>query len=138
MQICTHLSFNGQCKEAFEMYARCLGGEIVFLQTWGESPMGSTFPDLANQVIHATLMVGDQRLTGVDTLASDYRKPQGFTVQVNLTDAAEAERIFATLAEGGAVPLALQKTFWAERYGLVTDRFGTPWEINCGLKPDLG
>jgi len=132
MRFNTHLWFNGQCEAAFKLYEQCFGGEITTMLTYGDSPMASTAPELRDKIVHATLKLGDQRLTGVDVSPDGYEKPQGFAVQINIDDPGEAERIFNTLAEGGIVQMPLQQTFWAERYSVLTDRFGTPWEINCG------
>ena len=131
MQLAIHITFNGQCKDAFELYAKCLGGRITTLLTYGASPMASSAPDLADKVLHATLQLDGQRLTGVDVRPDAYEKPQGFAVQLNIDDSSQAILIFNTLASEGAVHLPLGKTFWAEHYGVLTDRFGVPWEINC-------
>jgi PhnB protein len=137
MLLIPHLSFNGQCEAAFKLYEACLGGKITFLLTYGASPAAADAPEMADKIVHATLQVGDQRITGADVAPGRYAKPQGFSVQLNVDDPGDAERIFNTLAEGGRVTLPLQQTFWARRYGVVTDRFGTPWEINCGTpSPD--
>ena len=130
MRLITHLSFDGTCEAAFRLYEQCLGAEITFLLKCGDSPMASTLPGMEDKVLHATLKVGDQVITGVDTPLQQYETPQGFSVQLNLDSESDAERIFATFADGGAVRLPLQKTFWADRYGIVVDRFGTPWELN--------
>jgi PhnB protein len=132
MRFNAHLSFNGQCEEAFQLYKQCLGGEITLMLTYGNSPTASSFPGLEDKISHATLKLGDQVLTGADVPPNSYEKPQGFAIQLNIDDPNEAEQIFNTLSEGGTIQLPLQQTFWAERYGMVTDRFGTPWEINCG------
>jgi PhnB protein len=132
MQLCPHLSFNGECEAAFQFYARCLGGTITMMLKYGESPVAATHPAMADKVLHATLQLDDQRLTGADVASDRYERPQGFALQLNISDPSEAERIFHALAEGGRVQYALQETFWAERYGMVTDAFGIPWEINCG------
>jgi PhnB protein len=132
MRFNAHLSFNGQCEEAFQLYKQCLGGEITLMLTYGDSPTASSFPGLEDKIFHATLKLGDQVLTGADVPPSSYEKPQGFAIQLNIDNPNEAEQIFNTLSEGGTIQLPLQQTFWAERYGMATDRFGTPWEINCG------
>lgn len=132
MRLITHIVFNGQCEAAFKVYAECLGGEITFLLTYAESPMAASAPDLADKIVHATLKLGDQTLTGVDVSAAAYEAPRGFNLQLNLNDAGDAQRIFETLAEGGEVRMPLQKTFWAEHFAVLVDRFGVPWEINCG------
>jgi PhnB protein len=124
------LSFDGQCEAAFRFYERCLGGKITFLLTWGDSPMAKDAPpEWGAKILHASLSVGDMVFAGADSL--QYEQPRGFAVLLGLTDAIDAERIFNALAEDGIVAVPLQETFWASRYGWVTDRFGIPWTINC-------
>ena len=131
LQIHPYLSFNGQCDEAFKFYEKCLGGTIVFSMTYGTAPGHENMPpELTNRIMHVTLKVGDQILQGADS-PGEYQKAQGMTVALALNDPAEAERIFAALEDKGAVGMPLQETFWALRFGAVTDRFGTPWMINC-------
>ncbi len=133
MQLNPHLSFNGQCETAFKFYEKCLRGKIVTLMTYGESPMAEQTPAAwRGKIIHATFVMGDQRLTGGDVPPESYQKPKGFYVLLNVGDAAEAYRIFKALAENGAVQMPVQETFWALRFGMVVDQFGTPWMINCG------
>jgi len=132
MQTSTHLHFNGNCREAFDFYARTFGGKIVFSMTYGESPGAEkTSPESRNKIIHARIDFGGQFLLGCDTPAERYRTPEGFNVMAAVEQPAEAERIFATLADGGQVTMPVQETFWAHRFGMVTDRFGTPWMVNC-------
>jgi PhnB protein len=100
---------------------------------YGESPMANQVPkDWGEGVLHATLLVGDGVLMGADCPPDKCPERSGFSVVVGLDEPEEAERIFQALSEGGKVQMPLQSTFWAQRYGMVTDRFGTPWEINCG------
>ena len=132
MQTSTHLHFNGNCREAFDFYARTLGGKIVLAMTYGEAPGAQrTSDDSRNKIIHARIDLGGQFLLGCDTPAERYRTPEGFNVMAAVEQPAEAERIFATLADGGQVTMPVQETFWAHRFGMVTDRFGTPWMVNC-------
>jgi PhnB protein len=132
LRVITHLTFRGECEAAFLAYAECLGGKITFLAKYGEATAPPPAPELAGKVFHATLQVGEQTITGVDIAFAEYRKPQGFHVQLNLHDLRQAKQIFNTFAEGGHVAMPLQSTLWAQAFGVVTDRFGTPWEINCG------
>ena len=132
MKLNPYLTFDGRCEEAFGFYERCLGGRIVMMMTYGESPLGSqTDPGWRGKILHTTLAVGDQILQGADAPPGRYQKPQGIAVTIGLSDRTEAERIFAALAENGVVEFPLRETFWAARFGMVTDRFGTPWMINC-------
>jgi|SRR5580704_7750692 PhnB protein len=131
MKVIPNLSFNGQCEEAFKLYEKCLGGKITYMMTWGDSPMaGETPPEWGKKIMHTTLALGDSVLQGADS-PGQYFKPQGMTLSINLSDGEQAERVFATLAEGGSVQMPLAETFWALRFGMLVDRFGTPWLINC-------
>ena len=126
------LTFNGQCEAAFRFYAQCFGGKILTLLTWAGSPMADQAPPgYAGKILHATLEAGGNVLSGFDSPPGQYEAPKGFNLQLNLDDLAEAERIFSALGENGTVPMPLQETFWATRYGHVVDRFGIPWAINC-------
>jgi PhnB protein len=128
-----YLSFDGQCEQAFRLYEQCLGGKISFMMKYGDSPMAEqTPPEFHKRIMHVTLTVGDQILQGADAPPGGYKEPQGFRVSINLNDAVEAERIFKALEGNGTVQMPLQETFWALRFGMVMDRFGTPWIVNCG------
>jgi len=136
MQLNPHLAFNGQCEVAFRFYEKCLGGKVVFMLSYADSPMAEQVPaDWGKKILHATLGLGDQRLTGADEPPEWYKKPQGFSVALNVGVAAEVERIFNALAEHGVVQVSLQETFWALRFGMVVDQFGIPWMVNCGREP---
>ncbi len=128
-----HLSFNGQCETAFRFYEKCLGGRIDMMLSFGDSPMaGETPDDWHGKILHATFTLGEQVLTGGDERPERYEPPRGFSILLNLAAADEAERIFALLAADGKVQMPVRKTFWAERFGMLVDRFGIPWMINCG------
>jgi PhnB protein len=133
MRLNPHLTFNGQCEAAFRFYEKCLGGKLVVLMRYADTPLAAqTPPESREKVLHATLAVGQFILQGVDIPPERYEKPQGFSVMLNVADAAEADRIFHTLAEKGTVQVPVQETFWALRFGMLVDQFGIPWTINCG------
>jgi PhnB protein len=137
MQTSPHLHFNGNCREAFDFYAETFGGKIVFAMTFGESPTAEqTSAESRNKIIHARIDFGGQFLLGADTPGEHYHTPQGFNVMAAVEQPAEAERVFRTLAEGGKVTMPVQETFWAHRFGMCTDRFGTPWMVNCAKPLD--
>jgi len=133
MQLNPYLSFDGQCEAAFKLYERCLGGKIECMMTYDSRPADEfpVPPGWSRKILHATLTVGDHVLMGADTPPDRYQKPQGFSITLGLDDPAEAERIFNSLAEKGTVQMPLQETFWTVRFGVLTDRFGIPWTINC-------
>jgi PhnB protein len=133
MRVNPYLNFNGQCEEAFKVYEQCLGGNIQMMMTYGESPMGDhVSSDWRGKIIHATLIVGDTELGGADPPPGYFEKSAGFAVAVQVDEPAEAERAFSALAENGTVTMPIQETFWAARFGMLVDRFGIPWMINCG------
>jgi PhnB protein len=128
-----HLWFDGRCAAAFTLYEKCLGGSLVTMMTYGETPAAGQVPSgWGEKIIHATLVAGELTLTGCDVPPDKYEKPQGFTVLLQVDVVSEAERIFQALAEDGVVSMPLQQTFWAQRFGMLVDQFGTPWMINSG------
>ena len=127
---CINLSFDGQCEAAFKLYERCLNGRITYMLTWGESPMAKDAPpEWGSKIAHATLEVDSTRFQGSDAAPGTYESPQGFCIMLHPSER-DAERVFTDLAEGGTVKMPLQQTFWAARFGVLTDRFGITWAIN--------
>jgi PhnB protein len=132
MQLNPYLHFNGQCEAAFKFYEQCLGGKITFKITYGESPMAEqTPPELRGKIMHTRLIVGDNVLMGSDAPAERYEEPKGFSISLGIETPEEAERVFKSLSANGKVTMPLQETFWAQRFGMFVDQFGTPWMINC-------
>jgi PhnB protein len=134
MQSNPYLNFNGDCAAAFKFYEQCLGGKIVAKMSYGESPMAEQTPtEQRDKIMHIQLTLGDVNLMGSDAPPGYFEKPQGFNVNLQFEDVAESERIFQALAENGTVKMPIQETFWATRFGMLVDKFGTPWIINCNL-----
>jgi PhnB protein len=133
MQTATHLHFKGNCRQAFDFYAKTFGGKIVFSMTFGETPAAAeTPPEVRNQIAHTRLdLGGGQFLLGCDAHGGPYQPPQGFNVMLAVEKPADAERIFGALADNGRITMPFQQTFWAYRFGMCTDRFGIPWMVNC-------
>lgn len=132
MRLNPYLSFEGNCKEAFQFYAKTLGTEIVMMMTYADTPMAAqATPEVREKIAHAQLRVGEVVLMGSDSPHGSYTKPQGFHVTLGIDAPAEAERIFNVLAEQGSVQMPLAETFWAWRFGMLVDRFGIPWMVNC-------
>ena len=132
MGFSAHLAFDGQCEAAFRFYEEVFRAKIASLIKWGESPAaGEAPPGYSDRILHASLMMGNTALFGADAFPGTNARASGFFVLFDVADPVEAERIFQDLAEGGSVSMPLQETFWARRFGVVTDRFGIPWEINC-------
>jgi PhnB protein len=130
MALTVHLSYPGQCEEAFNFYAQLLGGEVGLLR-YRDTPVAQDVPaDWGDKIVHATLSLNSGTLAGADVLPRDYRRPQGFSVLVDIDGLDTANRVFDALAKGGSVGMPLQKTFWSPAFGVVVDRFGVPWEVN--------
>ena len=135
MKIVTSLSFRGQCREAFEFYAKVLGGKITAAFPYGDGPPDMPIdPKVKDWLMHCWLEVGDQSLMGADMdeqWAPNIGKPRnGFDVSLHTGDVDLARRWFDALKEGGTVVMDFAETFWSPGYGSVVDRFGVPWMVN--------
>jgi PhnB protein len=133
MQVQPYLFFDGRCEDAIDFYRSTLGAEVEMLMRFRDSPdpppPGMIPPGGENKVMHAALRIGDATV-----LASDGRclgKPsfQGFALSLTVSSEAEANRMFASLADGGQVQMPLAKTFFSSRFGMVADRFGVSWMV---------
>lgn len=132
MSLSIHVAFAGDCEEAFRYYEKHLGGRVKMTMRHGEAP-GEPHgpPEWRNKVMHSAIEVGGGTVMGVDAPPGHYEKPQGFSITVPTTSPAEAERMFAALADGGHVRMPMGETFFAVKFGMVTDRFGVPWIVIC-------
>jgi PhnB protein len=132
MQANAYLNFNGQCEEAFKFYAKCLGGKIENMMPHEGTPAAQHVPaNWGKKIMHARLNLGDAVLMASDAPPGRYKKPEGFSVALQVKSPAEAERIFHALSEKGTVQMPIQETFWAARFGMLVDQFGIPWMVNC-------
>ena len=132
MQLNSYLLFGGQCEAAFKFYEKCLGGKIEMMMPHEGSPAeAQTPPEWKKKIMHARMSIGDAVLMGSDAPPGHFEKPQGFSVNIGLKDAVQGERIFNALSENGTVKMPFQQTFWALRFGMLVDQFGTPWMVNC-------
>jgi PhnB protein len=121
-----------QLRSGLSILRAVFGGKITMTITFADSPLADEVPpEWRGKILHMRMMVGDVALMGGDELPEDYIALRGFNVTLNVEQAAGAERIFAALSESGTVTVPLQETFWAVRYGMLTDQFGIPWMINC-------
>jgi PhnB protein len=136
MHLQPYLYFNGDCEAAFRFYERCLGGKIEAMLTHAGTPAEQQVPaEWRSKILHARLVVGDAVLLASDAPPGHYQKPQGFSVSIQISKSSQAEAIFHALADGGRVIMPFQETFWAARFGMLVDQFGTPWMINCDRTP---
>jgi PhnB protein len=123
--------FNGDCAEALKFYEKLLDAKIEGMFPYGGSPAADQAPpEWGDKIMHATLNIGDTKLMASDCPPGQYRKPEGISVALGLSDAAKGEQIFNALAENGQVIMPYQKTFWAAGFGMCVDRFGIPWMVN--------
>jgi PhnB protein len=137
MKLNPYLNFSGTCEEAFNSYAKILGGDIVAMMTYADMPVESSPPDeLKKLIAHARLVMGDNILMGSDAPPDRYKLMQSMSVTLNIPDPAEAERVFNALADGGTIEMPLEETFWAIKFGVLADRFGTRWMVNCEKPKD--
>ncbi len=137
-QLNAYLSFDGTCAQAMKHYERVLGAKLEALITYAEAPMGDqpVPASHADRVMHAYLVHPEFALMAGDTPPGvPYAGVHGVMLALTYPTADEARRVFAALAEGGTVTMPLGETFWADTFGMVTDRFGTPWGVNGGMKP---
>ncbi len=132
-----YLSFpNGDCQASFDLYQQVFGAKCVFSHTWADSPMADQAPGGdGSKIMHATLQFADGALLMGADCPPEYGTPfGGFSLSVNAKTVEEAERLFAGIPEGGQVTMPLDKTFWAERFGMCIDRFGVSWMVNCEMR----
>ena len=132
MQLEPYLTFNGQCEEALNFYKTVFGGEIVALNRFAGSPMESRAAD-PNKILHSSFVAGGVRFMASDGLG-DSKQGDNITMTLGTNDTAEAERVFAALADGGNVTMPLAETYWSQRFGMLEDKYGIPWMVNCGME----
>lgn len=132
-QIDAYLTFDGTCAEAMRFYERTLGGTLETLMTHAESPVADQAPPgSGSRILHARLVIDGRALMASDSPAGGpYEGMNGFALSLHYADLAEARRVFDALSAGGRVNMPLQKVFWADAFGMLVDRFGTPWMINA-------
>ncbi len=133
MQTQVHLNFKGDCEDALKFYEKALGAKRTFSVTWAESPMAKDAPKgWDKKIMHATIKIGDAEVMAADSPPGRYEQPSGFAMSLNVATPKEADRVFTALSEGGKVTMPLEETFWAQSFGMMTDKFGVPWMVNCG------
>jgi PhnB protein len=133
MIVQSYLFFEGRCEEALEFYKKAIGAEVTALMRNSDSPDQSmTPPGMENKVMHCNFNVGETQLMASDGMCSGTPKFAGVSLSITAQDAAEAERLFAALSEGGQVQLPMHETFFADRFGMAADKFGVSWMVIAG------
>jgi PhnB protein len=129
-ELIMHMNFNGNCEEAINFYKHCFNAEIVFMQTYGESPMPA--PDnYQSKIMHAEFKFGNIRIMGAD--APPDKAPiigTNLALTIDFESESELESTFAKLSEGGTVTMPVQDTFWKAKFGMLIDKFGFNWMFN--------
>ena len=132
MKVVPHLPFDGQCEKAFQFYEKALGGKIETLMRYADSPMMEKLPpEWKSRIIHGTINIDGQQIAGADAFPNDFHKMQGSQIILNIDDPKEGSKVFLALSQNAKVAMPMQETFWAASFGMMTDKFGIPWMINC-------
>ena len=130
MKLYTYLNYGGNCRQAFEFYVEHLGGKITFVTTHGELPDASNVPpNWRNAVLHARMELGDTILLGADIPPERFQPMRSAYLTLMVDSIAEAERTYALLADGGQIFMPMEETFFAHRFAMLRDRFGTSWML---------
>lgn len=129
MQLHTYLNYGGNCEEAFKFYEQHLGGKITFLMRHGEQPDGPQAPEWAHAVLHARMSLGGTELLGADIPPDRFQPIRSAYLSLTLDSDEEADRVFALLSDGGQTFMPMQDTFFASRFAMLRDRFGTSWML---------
>jgi PhnB protein len=133
-----YLGFDGNCAEAMRFYEKALGGKLEILMSGADSPMAAQIPkEVAHRILHARLALegGGYLYAGDAPGHVPYQGIQGVSITLNYDSVAEAQKVFNRLADGGKVTMAMAPSFWARSFGMLVDKFGTPWIVNGELLP---
>jgi len=135
MTINTYLHFNGNCEEALKFYEKALGMKLAFLLRYGEAPKGvECSKELAAKIMHGRIVAGNNVIMASDCPPDRYSPQAGFSISINVETPAEADKYFKALSEGASIVMPIEETFWAQRFGMLIDKFGVSWMVNCEKK----
>lgn len=133
MQVQPFLFFNGRCEEALRFYVDAVGARVTGMLRFSENPdrppPGVLPAELDDKIMHAIMTIGDTEIMASDGLRISEPTFQGVTLALAVPSAADADRMFDALSEGGEVQLPIHETFFAERFGMAKDRFGVSWMV---------
>jgi PhnB protein len=130
MKLHTLLNYGGNCAEAFHFYEKHLGGRIEFMATFAEMPNAETAPPgMENAILHASIELGETRLMANDVPKERFQPMRSAYLALSVENDGEAERIYNLLSEGGEIFMPMQETFFATRFSMLRDRFGTSWMV---------
>jgi PhnB protein len=130
MKLHTYLNYGGNCEQAFRFYEQHLGGKITMMMTHGQHPNpNDVSPDRKNAILHARMNIGETELMGADVPPERFQPMRSVYLSLTVSSIDEAERIYALLSDGGEIFMGMQETFFAFRFGMLRDKFGTSWMI---------
>jgi PhnB protein len=130
MQIQPYLFFDGRCEEAIEFYKKAVGATVQMVMRFKDAPDQSMIsPGSADKVMHASIRIGDATLLVSDGRNTGHPEFKGFGLTIYASSEAEADKLFAALGEGGRVTMPMDKTFFAKRFGMLSDKFGVAWMV---------
>ena len=130
MQLNTYLNYGGNCEQAFRFYEEHLGGKVTMLMGHGEQPnAGSVAPEWKNAVLHARMTLGGTELFGADIPPDRFQPIRSAYLSLSVNSVEEAERVYDLLTDGGQIFMKMEETFFASRFAMLRDRFGTSWMI---------
>jgi PhnB protein len=130
MKLLTYLNYGGNCAQAFRFYEQHLGGKITMMMTHGEQPnAGDVPPNWKNGILHARLSIGETELLGADVPPERFQPMRSAYLTLSVDSTPEAERVYSLLSDGGQIFMPIQETFFAFRFAMLRDRFGTSWMI---------
>jgi PhnB protein len=130
MQLYTYLNYGGNCRQAFEFYVEHLGGTITSLMTHGEMPdAGIVPPERRGDVLHARMEIAGTTLLAADVPPERFQPMRSAYLSLSVDSNEEAERLYALLSEGGEIFMKMEETFFAHRFAMLRDRFGTSWML---------
>jgi PhnB protein len=130
MQLHTYLNYGGNCEQAFRFYEEHLGGKVTFLMRHGEAPSPGRLPEnWKDAVLHAQMELGGTRLMGADIPPDRFKPIRSAYLSLTVESDREAERVYALLSDGGQIFMPMEETFFASRFAMLRDKFGTSWMI---------
>ncbi|HXL58761.1 MAG TPA: glyoxalase/bleomycin resistance/extradiol dioxygenase family protein [Chitinophagaceae bacterium] len=134
MKLTPYLNFEGNAQEALDFYTNALGGQVVYMQRYGDSPMPGD-EDYKNKVMHARLQFGDNMIMVSDAMKGYEVSTKGnIQLSMEMDSVSQLEEVFNKIAEGGKITMPLADQFWGARFGMLQDKFGVSWMFNCDLK----
>ncbi len=135
MKLNTYLHFNGNCEAALKFYEKALGAKLVMLLRYSETPAAKeTAPEMQQKIIHGRIALGESFIMASDAPPGRVGGLSGFSINIGVDTAEEAERLFKALSEKAEICMPIGETFWAVRFGMLVDQFGVSWMVNCEKK----